>query len=202
MELKLHGGGTLVRLTGTVAQANTYADDKARWINDEEVREHLGRRTETTPKDSMAWMMGMADTLETNYHFAIIDEHGTHIGAVDLRSVNHEDGFGDIGIVIGKEHWSKKYGRRAIWAILKLAFEELKLSKVVLAVWSNNPRGMKCYESVGFSEVARLPKRRCVNPNRSKSADKEFADEVHMEVSETTFLGLRSRTDFHQTLLT
>ena len=40
MELKLANGGKLVRLYGTMKDVVAYADDKVRWINDDEIRQH------------------------------------------------------------------------------------------------------------------------------------------------------------------
>ena len=184
MKLQLDNGGTLVRLYGTMADVVKYTDDKVRWINDDDIRLHLARRTPVVTQETMNWILSMSATLETDYHFAIHSPDGEHVGGIDLRGVSQEEEYANIGIVIDKKYWSQKYGRRAIWAVLELAFgDELNLSKVVLSCLSTNPRGIKCYESVGFREVARLPKRRVDNPNRKPGETKIFADEIHMEVT-------------------
>ena len=56
-----------------------------------------------------------------------------------------------LGISIGEpDCWNRGYGAEAIGLMLDWAFLELNLHRVWLHVYANNPRGIACYEKVGF----------------------------------------------------
>jgi len=84
--------------------------------------------------------------------FAIDTEEGGHVGNIGLHSIDFKNRKATLGIVIGeKKYWNQGYGTDAIRALLKFAFRELNLNKVILDVLDNNKRAIRVYEKCGFT---------------------------------------------------
>ncbi|MGI6663084.1 MAG: GNAT family N-acetyltransferase [Bacillota bacterium] len=58
--------------------------------------------------------------------------------------------------------------------LLRYAFRELRMRKVILKVFGSNTRARKAYAELGFKEVGRL--------KRHILKDGVFEDEIYMEV--------------------
>jgi len=62
-----------------------------------------------------------------------------------------------LGIYIGeKKFWSQGYGGEAIELMLAHGFNNLNLNRIYLRVGETNPRGIRCYERVGFIHEGRM----------------------------------------------
>ena len=60
-----------------------------------------------------------------------LKENNTHIGNIKIGNINHFHGYGDLGFLIGKDHWNKGYGTESIKLATNYAFNQLKLHKVI-----------------------------------------------------------------------
>jgi RimJ/RimL family protein N-acetyltransferase len=49
-----------------------------------------------------------------------------------------------------KEFWNKGYGTEAMQLVLQHGFQTLNLNRIMLEVYTTNPRAIRCYEKVGF----------------------------------------------------
>jgi RimJ/RimL family protein N-acetyltransferase len=82
---------------------------------------------------------------------------GAHIGNISLFDVNWKDRHAELGITIGdKDYWNQGYGSDAIRTMLRVAFDDMNLHRVFLRVHADNPRGIQCYQKVGFQEEGTL----------------------------------------------
>jgi len=73
------------------------------------------------------------------------------IGEVMLVDLDRRSGSAQLGIFIGESgEWGKGYGTDAVNAIVDFAFGELRLERVWLEVWTENPRARRAYEKAGF----------------------------------------------------
>jgi RimJ/RimL family protein N-acetyltransferase len=63
----------------------------------------------------------------------------------------------EFGIMIGnKNYWNKGYGTESVTLLLKHGFETLNFNRVMLKVFDDNPRAIRCYEKSGFVTEGRL----------------------------------------------
>ena len=126
-------------------------DNIIRWRNSPAVKEFFIYRAKLTAEDHMNW-------IETKIKMGkvvqfIIEECKTDcpVGSVYLRDIDALHQKAEFGIFIGEESVrGKGYGTQAAELILAYAFEELKLNKVFLRVFANNPRAIASYSKVGF----------------------------------------------------
>jgi RimJ/RimL family protein N-acetyltransferase len=123
-----------------------------RWFNDPEVRHWLSMSDapEFTLESEEEWYDEMrADP--TRVIWCIETEDGQPIGNLGLHAIDEAHGRATFGISIGeKAFWSCGYGTEALREVLRYAFEEMGLRRVVLEVDEDNARGIRCYEKCGF----------------------------------------------------
>ena len=79
------------------------------------------------------------------------------MGSVYLRDIDVTHRKAEYGIFIGeREALSKGYGTEAAKLMIRYAFEERKLHKLMLRVLAGNDRAKKSYEDAGFVQEAYL----------------------------------------------
>jgi len=130
-----------------------------RWLTDAEVARHLAFRSPISQAMEDKWFDQMVERQgRDQYHFVIcLVEGGRPIGATDLREISLEDGHAAFGIMIGdKAEWSHGYGTDALNAICDFGFGQLRLERIELDVYANNPRAQRSYEKAGFRREGTL----------------------------------------------
>lgn len=79
------------------------------------------------------------------------------IGEVMLADIDRVNGSAQVGIFIGEPaEWGKGYGTDAVRAVVDFGFAELRLERIWLEVWTENPRAQRSYEKAGFVREATL----------------------------------------------
>lgn len=87
------------------------------------------------------------------YPMVAFDESGP-VGHLLLRFPNEELQTLRLGfIVVDSAKRGMGYGREMLGLALLYAFRILKVQKVTLGVFENNPAAYRCYRSLGFSEA-------------------------------------------------
>jgi len=121
------------------------------WINDGEILSRLGRRCPMSRTLEREWLLGQYKR-DDHLNLAIVLKDGDrHIGNCGFNTIDYINRNAEFGILIGdSEAWGEGYGPEAARLILKHGFEELGLHRVMLEVYSNNPRAVRAYEKVGF----------------------------------------------------
>ncbi|MEO6721588.1 MAG: GNAT family protein [Ferruginibacter sp.] len=126
------------------------------WINDEELLIAWSGNLFSFPltQHSLEWYI--SDTNEVNnstaFVFKVVDEDGKMIGHISLGSISWKDRSARLTRVLVGDSGSrgKGYCYEMVKAVLKIAFEELKLHRVGLGVYGSNPGAVRCYERAGF----------------------------------------------------
>ena len=77
------------------------------------------------------------------FYFAILSD-GELIGALDLRSINHEDCSVEFGYAIAASHWGKGITTKAVALALRYAFCELDMNLVRASCLRRNSRIGAC----------------------------------------------------------
>jgi RimJ/RimL family protein N-acetyltransferase len=95
---------------------------------------------------------------DERYDFVIClldDERPIGVGMLfDLDRLN---GSAELGIFIGeKAEWGKGYGTDAVNSLVDFGFGSLRLERIWLEVWTENPRAQRSYEKSGFVLEATL----------------------------------------------
>jgi len=123
-----------------------------RWFNDAEVRYWLtqSEAPEFTLESEREWYdETRADPATVVW--CIETEDGQPVGNLGLHGIEETHGRATLGIAIGeKDFWGRGYGTEAIRRVLRYAFTELGLRRVVLEADEDNVRGIRCYEKCGF----------------------------------------------------
>jgi RimJ/RimL family protein N-acetyltransferase len=87
--------------------------------------------------------------------YGIYDEADSYIGTIELYDIRFDNAT--LGIIIGeKSHWSKGYGPEAMQALLDYAFHDMRLNRIVLHTYADNPRAQAAFRKVGFRELRRV----------------------------------------------
>ena len=175
--------GKLVRLR---PQAPEDVDRYVAWFNDPEVARFLESAYPMSRASEVEWLANRTKTPigYDNATFAVETlAEGKHIGSVALRDLKPEDRKATFGIVIGdKDFWDHGYGTDATLTLLRFAFDEMNLRRVMLHVDERNARAIACYRKCAFVEEGRL--------RGDRYAVGRYWDTVVMGVLDEEFRGL------------
>jgi RimJ/RimL family protein N-acetyltransferase len=120
------------------------------WLQDPEVMAGIETSGYTLEglKEYIASRMGKPDIA----FFAVwANDSGKHIGNIKLEVQDRKAAVSDLGLLLGdKNYWGKRIGYEACRLAIQYGFEEMKLRKIYLAVYENNPNAKKLYEKLGF----------------------------------------------------
>ncbi|MDK2882329.1 MAG: hypothetical protein PWP58_665 [Bacillota bacterium] len=132
----------------------------AAWDGDEEIRFLLGLHLEegkSTYRKHCENLLGTADSRL----WAIEVFPDRFIGEVELSQITWRTREAELKICIGNPTYrGRGYGTAAIEAVLALAFNEMKLTRVYLRVYHYNHRAIRCYLRCGFRKEAVLRNRK------------------------------------------
>jgi len=97
------------------------------------------------------------------------------IGVAFLHSIDAQDKRARFALgIYDKKNWNNGYGKELTQAILKYAFDQLKLHKVDLRVLAYNKRAIACYEKCGFVQEGVLRENAFIN--------NEWHDDIIMSI--------------------
>lgn len=130
------------------------------WLNDEETTRGLASGVFPSSIEALKKFVEGVSSRKDVVMFAICDKtNDKHIGNIKLDNFDWVSRTCELGILIGnKSYWGKGIGREVCTAVIRYAFEDLNIRKVVLAVYENNPAAIKLYEKIGFQQEGRLRK--------------------------------------------
>ena len=115
------------------------------FIKDEEVLKELYR-----PANAESWVHPRRKLLEETYPFTIVAD-GEVVGEISLegRSICHSTYT--VGFGVGRQYWNRGYCTEALKQLVKFAFDDLKLHKLVGDNDSDNPASGRVFEKAGFA---------------------------------------------------
>lgn len=104
-----------------------------------------------TAEDMQQYYAGYADS-DHLFAMTAFDESGA-VGHLLMRFPDEDKSVLRFGfIIVDDSRRGKGYGREMLSLALNYAFEILKVKKVTLGVFENNPSAYRCYSSLGFRE--------------------------------------------------
>ncbi len=122
------------------------------WLKDPFVNMYLSQNfRDYDGKKELKWFEFIRSS-KNDIVFAIEDtETNLHIGNCALHKIDWEKGSCELGIMIGeKDYWNRGYGSDVIKSIINFSMHGLKLTNIVLNVYSYNKRAIKVYKKCGF----------------------------------------------------
>ncbi len=129
----------------------------ARWMNQAEVREGLGKRGIASPETQEKWVQEnlerSAEREPDRVEFTVyVRADGTPIGSIGLFAISYADGTAKLGIALG-ERRGEGFGTEATRLALDFAFGSLQLRNVMLEALDWNVAGLAAYERAGFRRI-------------------------------------------------
>ncbi len=123
-------------------------DEYLKMVNDPEVQKYISHnRKKYVPEEEINWVK--SKILDDSIIFSMIEKKTNEfIGNIEIMNI--ENNIGELGIAITPEKQDKHYGQEAIKTLIDYAINILKLDGLELNVFNFNPRGIHCYEKVGF----------------------------------------------------
>lgn len=104
-------------------------------------KDQLQTYWETYLKDEHAWI------------FAALNEKGELAGHLLMRLADYEQQSVHLGfIILNPNMRGKGHGKEMIQAAIQYAFAVLKVSRVTLGVFENNPSAHRCYLNAGLKD--------------------------------------------------
>lgn len=129
------------------------------------------------------WLHSKSRPSFSDVVFGIEDEGGRLIGYTSLRRAEPEDRSAEFGIALGPANWNQGYGTDATRTMLRFAFLEMNLHRVMLRVVDYNPRAKRVYEKCGFQVEGRL--------REARYNEGEWRDKMVMGILAQEFFNLR-----------
>ncbi len=120
----------------------------------------------------------------SRYDFAVcLKENDTMIGNLSILDINKEDNKAGFRIALNTvDLTGKGYGTEAIKSVLPFVFDELKINRLQLEVYSHNLKGIRAYEKVGFVKEAVL--------RQSLLYNGTYSDEIIMAILREDYVNL------------
>ena len=117
-------------------------------VNDIEVQQYISHNRKTYELDGeLEWIKSKLE--ENAIIFSMIEkETNEFIGNIEIMEIKNN--IGEMGIAITAKKQDKHFGQEAIKRFIEYAFNDLSLDGLELNVYNFNPRGIRCYEKVGF----------------------------------------------------
>ena len=115
----------------------------------------VGRLTGPAPKftrERIVEWLNSRPLAEGRLDWAIRESKlGEFVGEIVLNEYEIKDNSMNLRIALrGPKYFNQGYGSDAIEAVLIFAFDKLKLRRIRLSVWTENPRAISTYEKFGF----------------------------------------------------
>ena len=139
----------------------------------------------SNPINCKKWIEGCM-TDENKYTFFIHDKRNRFIGTCDLNLMHACSSNAELGILIGAPYVNEGYGTETIQLLLKFAFDELRLHRVMLRLDLENERALHVYEKCGFKE--------CGLEHETSWIEGKWHDTLTMEILDREYYGEQNTT--------
>lgn len=162
---------------------DTHTDHVLAWRTDPMVARELFSPRPPSREEHLAWLKTLGDSRREYLILAGVEM--TPIGTIGLSQISQHHRHAEYGIAIGDPNYrGRGFAHAASHALLEIAFRDLRLHRVGLRVFADNPPALRLYERLGFHREGLL-RDMIWNQNR-------FRDVVVMSLLESEWTGLAS----------
>jgi len=148
------------------------------WLNKPEVLAGLTIYLPISHEIERNWFDNMLKAPPEEHPFVIEvqkENDWEMIGNIGFNGINYRVRSAEVGIFIGEtKDWDCGYGTKAMNLMLRHGFTTLNLNRIMLRVFSDNPRAIHVYGKCGFVHEGKL--RQAVISNGS------YKDEILMSI--------------------
>ena len=149
------------------------------WRNKDAIRKNFIYQLPFTRESHQNWVRTMVNTGKVVQMMICLTENDAAVGSVYIRDIDLVHHKGEYGIFIGEDAARGiGIGTEAAKLMARYAFEELKLHKLFLRVFADNPQAIRSYEKAGFRQEAYCRDDVCI--------DGVYRDMVFMAMINTT----------------
>jgi RimJ/RimL family protein N-acetyltransferase len=127
------------------------------WINSEEVLQNWTGSMFSFPltHEKLEWYIRDVNDINASDVFiykAVDTESGKTVGHISLGSISQKNRSARISRVLVGDTCArgKGYCSAMIQEVLRIGFEDLKLHRIELGVYTTNPSAIRCYQRCGF----------------------------------------------------
>lgn len=118
--------------------------------NHPEIRKWMYSDNLITKREHQKFIRSLRNDRKNIYFLA--QKNSTYLGVLSIRRIDIKNRNAYFGIYTNPEEKIKEAGKLLGKALLKLAFEYLKLHTLKLEVLDNNEKAIKFYKKLGFKE--------------------------------------------------
>lgn len=148
---------------------------------DSEMQRLTGTKHTATEDEITAYVNRIVKD-DSRYDFLIINSEGQIIGESVINEIDSDTKIANFRICIFKSNnFGNGVGSEVIPMTLKFGFEELKLHRIELEVFSFNKRAYRAYLRAGFIEEGRM--------REAELIDGEYCDVIIMGILRNEYLG-------------
>lgn len=148
---------------------------------DEEIRYMTGTKSTFTLEQIQSYIKNISKDSSRIDLAICLNESDQMIGELSITDIEKEAKKAGLRISMNTiELTGKGYGTEAMKLILYYVFEDLKLNRLQLEVFSHNIRGIRTYEKVGFIKEGTL--RDSLNYNG------KYSDEIIMSILKKDYI--------------
>ena len=147
-------------------------DEYLELVNDKSIQKFtLTKEKEYSREKEMSWINNV---LENNdLVFSMIEKYSNKfIGNASLDKISVDEA--EIAISIKNSMQNKGYGLEALKTLIRYARKELNFKSLIAIIFSNNERGLHCFQKLGFSEYKR--------ENNVKEENGQCVDDVYLRL--------------------
>ena len=141
-----------IRLRGT---ERTDLTQFVNWLNDPDIIEGLQLYAPLSLAEEELWFENMQKRPIDEHPYVIEFRQGDTwiaIGNCGFHNIDYRCRSAEVGIFIDeKQYWNQGLGTEAMKLLLGHGFETLNLNRIMLEVYSTNPRAIKSYQNAGFT---------------------------------------------------
>lgn len=121
------------------------------WFADTVVKKYIQASATTKSLDDLRQFVLERQNREDVLFLAIFDKNTqSHIGNIKFEPLNYEQGFAELGIMIGDRNWrGKKVGEEVIVATVEY-LKSKNIKKIFLGVKKENTSAYNLYSRIGF----------------------------------------------------
>jgi ribosomal-protein-alanine N-acetyltransferase len=129
------------------------------WMNDAEIVRYTESRGKTFDAPALESFIAECNDSDKDLLLGMFDKaDGAHVGNIKLGPVDFPDS-GEIGLILGdRRKWGRGFGREAIAAVTRYAFDELRLAKTTAGCYVSNAGSIRAFLAAGWHEEERRPR--------------------------------------------
>jgi len=138
--------GVLVNL---LAASKEDARFTASLLNMPEIHRHLADRFPKT-LENVERMIYDANSKKELFLLIYSKEHDSLAGVITLHDFSWYNRRAELTIAVHPDFQGKGFGKEAVLLVMKHAFENIQVHKILLEVYAANEKAVKMYKSCGF----------------------------------------------------